>query len=405
MKVLITTDWYKPVVNGVVTSVLNLAQVLQDRGHEVRILTLSSTHHSYKEGNVTYIASVGVGKIYPNARVRTAPPSPFIRELIEWKPDVVHSQCEFSTFLAARHIAKKCNAPLIHTYHTVYEDYTHYYSPSARLGRYMAAHFSKWILNKTEYAIVPTEKVHDLLEEYGVDTPVAVIPSGIEMSRFQTPQDQEKEKELRHRLGIEPEDMVLVYLGRLAQEKNIQELFQLIRARHQKSLKLLLVGDGPYRQELEEAVQQMQIQDQVIFAGMVSPEEVNYYYHLGDVFVSASQSETQGLTYIEAMASGLPILCKDDPCLDEVVENGENGFTYASPEEFETVLDYLLEDRAARQHIGKKAVESTQENYSTEAFAREVDEIYAQAPKDVERKSAIRRQATRIISRVTKSED
>ena len=138
---------------------------------------------------------------------------------------------------------------------------------------------------------------------------------------------------------------------------------------------------------------------------MVSPEDVNYYYHLGDVFVSASQSETQGLTYIEAMASGLPILCKDDPCLDEVVENGENGFTYASPEEFETVLDYLLEDRATRQHIGEKAVESTQENYSTEAFAREVDEIYAQAPKDVERRSAIRRQATRIISRVTKSED
>lgn len=135
MKVLITTDWYKPVINGVVTSVLSLADGLEALGHEVRILTLSGTIHSYCEGNVTYIGSVSVGKIYPNARLKTAMTHGYVRDLIAWKPDVVHSQCEFSTFFLARRITQICRVPLVHTYHTVYEDYTHYFSPSISVGR------------------------------------------------------------------------------------------------------------------------------------------------------------------------------------------------------------------------------------------------------------------------------
>lgn len=113
MKVLITTDWYKPVINGVVTSVISLLDGLTALGADVRILTLSKDLHSYKEGNVTYIGSIGVGKIYPNARLKAVPSSKYIQDLIEWHPDIVHSQCEFSTFFLAKKIAEACACPLV----------------------------------------------------------------------------------------------------------------------------------------------------------------------------------------------------------------------------------------------------------------------------------------------------
>ena len=135
MKVLITTDWYKPAINGVVTSVCNLREELQQRGHEVKILTLSRTARSYEEEGVIYMGSVNAGYIYPGARLRVSPGRELYRGIIEWNPDIVHSQCEFSTFFMAKKIAEECKIPLVHTYHTVYEDYTHYFSPYKKWGR------------------------------------------------------------------------------------------------------------------------------------------------------------------------------------------------------------------------------------------------------------------------------
>ena len=114
MKILITTDWYEPVINGVVTSVVNLSNELKKRGHEVKILTLSRSHHTYAEGDVIYAASIGAGKIYPEARLKMPVIKAVIDKLIEWKPDVIHSQCEFSTFFMAKKIADETNAPIVH---------------------------------------------------------------------------------------------------------------------------------------------------------------------------------------------------------------------------------------------------------------------------------------------------
>ncbi len=135
MRILITTDWYKSVINGVVTSVESLTQGLTTAGHEVRVLTLSQDFHSSRVGNVYYIASVSAGMVYENARVKLMTLPEILRDIFAWKPDIVHSQCEFSTFGIARKIAYKCGIPLIHTYHTVYEDYTHYFCPSHTIGK------------------------------------------------------------------------------------------------------------------------------------------------------------------------------------------------------------------------------------------------------------------------------
>ncbi|MDD3541635.1 MAG: glycosyltransferase family 4 protein [Petrimonas sp.] len=372
MKVLITTDWYRPVVNGVVTSVLSLADGLTALGAEVRILTLSGDMHSRTDGNVTYLGSIGVGKIYPNARLKTAPSSKYIRELVDWRPDVVHSQCEFSTFFLAKKIAEACDCPLVHTYHTVYEDFTHYFSPSVRFGKAMAAAFSKSILAKTDSVIVPTGKVRDMLLRYGVKTPISVVPSGLELGQFEALPDENGRNALRTSLGVGQNDRVLLFLGRLAQEKNIDELLELMTIETDKHLRLLLVGDGPYRAQLEEKAKTLGLGERVIFGGMVKPCEVAKYYALGDVFVSASQSETQGLTYIEAMASGLPLLCRDDPCLANVIQNGVNGLTYGNSDEFAAKLHSLIRDDSYRQKLGEAARETAFRHFSSEGFAGSV---------------------------------
>ena len=184
MKILITTDWYTPAVNGVVTSVKNLQRELERRGHEVRILTLSQSLHSWSRDGVTAIGSVNAGRIYP-APASAPPWRPLVRELMDWRPDVIHSQCEFSTFFLARRIAEELDVPLVHTYHTVYEDYTHYFSPSVRWGRCAVAAFSRWVAAQVDGMIAPTGKVRGLLQGYGVRCPVFVVPTGIDLRRFQ----------------------------------------------------------------------------------------------------------------------------------------------------------------------------------------------------------------------------
>ena len=408
MKILITSDWYKPVINGVVTSINSLEAGLTALGHEVRILTLSNRMHSYTEGNVTYIGSISAGLVYPNARLRTALGSAQIRELIEWKPDVVHSQCEFSTFFMAKKIAHAADCPLVHTYHTVYEDFTHYFSPSERLGRWVSAVLSRKFMKRVDAVIVPTGKIRALLLRYGVTQPISVVPSGLELEHLDIPFSEEERLTMRRGLGIPDDTFVLLFLGRLAKEKNVEELFVRLQelqagcCRAQETacdgaekpadapaaaaspgavpdpsrIRLLLVGDGPYRPQLEAKAKELGLADRVIFAGMVKPAETPRYYRLGDLFLSASRSETQGLTYIEAMACGLPLLCHYDDCLEELIENGKNGLTYETDEEFRAGFARLAGDPACRAAMGEAARETIRQNYSSIAFAEHALQVY-----------------------------
>ena len=376
MKILITTDWYTPAINGVVTSVKNLQRELERRGHEVRILTLSQNLRSWSRNGVTAVGSIDAGRIYPGARLRTAMAGRWGRELLDWHPDVIHSQCEFSTFFLARRIAEELDIPLIHTYHTVYEDYTHYFSPSIRMGRCAVAAFSRWVGGQTDCMIAPTGKVRGLLQGYGVRCPVFVVPTGIDLRRFQQAADPMRRAVLRASLGIPAENAVLVCVGRLAEEKNIQELLKLRATLGSRPVTLLLVGDGPDRPRLEQVARDLKLgTPAVIFAGMVAPEEVPDWYRLGDLFVSASSSETQGLTYIEALAAGVPALCRADPCLEGVIQDGENGWQYRSTEEFRQRLEAFLAHPETHETLRRQAAESA-EQFSAQRFAQRVEKIY-----------------------------
>jgi 1,2-diacylglycerol 3-alpha-glucosyltransferase len=377
MKVLITTDLYTTNTNGVVTSARNLAGELEKKGHEVRVLTVSEKLRSHKEKNVYYIKSVPLGVIYPDVRMPISYRHRYLRELIDWKPDVIHSQCEYFTYQFAGYISKKTGAPIVHTYHTLYEQYVTYIFPSQRIGAYFVGILSKLRLRKAGAIVAPTQKVETVLKNYGIHNPIYVVPSGIALEQHKERITEDERREKRKGLGIPEDHTVLLNLGRLGTEKNLPELIELfaIASSHNPKLTLLIVGDGPARKELEALSKKLGVAEHVIFTGMVAPSEVHKYYQLGDIFVSASTSESQGLTYIEAAANGLPLLCRRDPCLDGVLVEGKNGYEYEAEQEFCDLLDTISGNPDWCHDAGLQSVEIASV-FDKNRFADKIEDVY-----------------------------
>ena len=410
MKILITSDWNTEAINGVVTSVKNLIYGLRARGHEVKILALSSSHQTKVTEDGWEVASLPANVVYPDARVRVGLMNRVYDKVIEWGPDIVHSQCEFSTFIMAHHIAHECDVPIVHTYHTVYEDYTHYFvtgkhlpagEQRIHLAKKAVAEFSKTISRFCDSMIAPTEKVKDLLEGYNSKCPVFVVPSGITLENFRQKLSLEKKQELKDKYGIKDGEIVAIFLGRVAKEKNIDEIIKYIADRDE-NVRLLVVGDGPYFDTLINLDDTKAAGDKVIFAGMAEPNDVWMYYQLGDFFTSASTSETQGLTYIEALSSGLPLICRQDPCLDDVVEEGVNGCLFTNEKEFNQGMDKILEIINAADYDRNK-IASSADKFSRECFAASLEKIYLdsiQRFEDKKDKSVLAESFKQIIAKL-----
>lgn len=376
MKILLTTELYAPAVNGVVTSILTLKQALEERGHDVRVLTLSEKRSLSDE--VYTVPSYGVGKIYPGARFALSTDEEICQEMIEWAPDIIHSHCEFSTFRMAKYIARVLDIPIVHTYHTVYEDYTHYFSPKKTWGKKIVSIFSRRVLKHASSVIVPTKKVETILKNYGVTSPIYVAPTGIPLEKFSSSLSREEKRAMKKAYGIPEKNHVLVTVSRLAKEKNVEEILYYLAKIDDPSLSLLIVGDGPHRQRLEELVMELHLEDTCIFTGMVDPSDIPKFYQLGDIFVSSSTSETQGLTYIEALASGLPALCRKDTCLTDVIHEGVNGYQFTTFAEFEERLYTMLLYAPLRKHLSSQAKAFAQETYSAKRFGEKIEDIYLQ---------------------------
>lgn len=376
MKILITTDLYSVKTNGVVTSVRHLCDELKERGHEIRILTLSHNRKSYSDEGVYYICSTPTG-VYPGTRMPLSYRHKLIKELIEWKPDIIHSQCEIFTMQFAMRVSKLTGAPIVHTYHTMYEDYIGYVLPGKKLGKRVVRYLTNKRLKKVKLVVAPTEKTKNVLEIYGLDKEICVIPTGIDLKQHRNRLSSEQRSEKRREFGIEDDDFVLVSLGRLGTEKNVAELVNYFSemAKQNEKIFLMIVGDGPEKENLQKQAAELGVADRVIFTGMVSPTEVQSFYQMGDIFVSASTSETQGLTYIEAAANGLPLVCRKDPCLEPVVEQGVNGYAYTNGDEFREAVLMAQEHpewrEKASEYSRKKA-----DAFSKESFGAAAEAVY-----------------------------
>lgn len=372
MKILITTDTYRPTINGVVTSIESLKKALDRLGHDVRILTFSDSFNSKQEGNIYYMGSLGAGKFYPDARMNKLFYNRFYEDIMDWKPDIVHSQTEFTMFIQAKKIAKDLDIPLLHTYHTVYEDYTHYFSLNKKIGKELAKQFTKQIIKTTDGVVVPTNKIYNLLTDYNIHEDIYVAPTGINVNKLSECDDFD----IRSGYKIPEDKHIVLFLGRIGKEKNITEILQYLENINRDDIVFIIAGAGPFLSELKDICSNSKIRDRLIFTGMIDSSKVANFYSKADVFVSASTSETQGLTFIESMACSTPIICRHDDCLDGVLIEGKTGFGYDTEEEFIDYLNQILDNEKLRDKMGKNCKQLVDENYTEDSFANKIEKIY-----------------------------
>ena len=253
MRVGLFTDTYPPYINGVSTSVFMLKQALEKKGHQVFVVTVNDKIMNYKyENDDTVIRIPGIPIGIYDYRLTGIYPLRAISKIKDWNLDVIHSHTEFGVGTFARIIAKQFDIPLVHTYHTMYEDYVHYITGGYFLGtsRKIVEYLTKFYCDKTATElIVPTKKTYTLFKDkYKVDRNVHIVPTGIEVERFYKEKYTKKEiDELRIKLNIKKEDFVILFVGRLGKEKNVDFLIKnhIEIVKQNKNAKLLLIGDGP----------------------------------------------------------------------------------------------------------------------------------------------------------------
>lgn len=388
MRIGIFTDTYTPFINGVTTSVLMLKKALERRGHIVYIVTVNAENMKYQieeNGKVVRIPGIPIG-IY-DYRLTGIYPIKAIKMIRKWNLDVIHSQTEFGIGTFARIISKQLNIPLVHTYHTMYEDYVHYIThgyfnrSSKKIVEYLTLFYCDRTISEL---VVPTKKAYELFKEkYKVDRNVYIVPTGIDVEKFY----REKNSKLnigtkRKELGISKDDFVILFVGRIGSEKNLDLLLSSMKSLVEESskIKLLVVGDGPDLDNYKDYVLKNHLDENVIFAGKVPWNKINVYYLISDCFATASHTETQGLTVIEAMAASLPVICIDDESFTDTVISGLNGIIFRNKREYRRAIIRIYRDRDFLHKLSSQARISA-ETHSSNYFAEQILDVYKIAIK------------------------
>ena len=389
MRIGIFTDTYTPYINGVTTSVLMLKKALEKKGHTVYIVTVNNEDMHFKydtEENIIRIPGVPIG-IY-DYRLTGIYPLKALNKIKKWNLDVIHSQTEFGVGTFARIISKQFNIPLVHTYHTMYEDYIHYITKGYfnKSSKKLVEYFTLFYCDKTiSELVVPTKKTYELFKKkYKVDRNIYIVPTGIEVERFYRENKKNLNiQEKRKKLGLSKEDFVILFVGRIGTEKNLDLLLSSMKSLMGTSnqIKLLVVGDGPDLEKYKNYTIKNHIDTNVIFAGKVPWEEIVEYYWCADIFATASQTETQGLTVIEAMAASLPVVCIKDESFTDTVINDLNGIVFNNRREYKKAIINLYNDRKLLIRLSNQARISA-EIHSSKYFAEQILDVYKIAIKN-----------------------
>ncbi len=386
MRIGLFTDTYPPFINGVSTSVCMLKRALEKKGHQVFVVTVNDNSLKYKveeDNKVLRIPGIPTG-IY-DYRLTGVYPIRAINTIKKWNLDIIHSHTEFGIGTFARILAKQFNIPLVHTYHTMYEDYVHYIThgyfnkSSKKIVEYLTLFYCDKTANEL---IVPTKKTYDLFKEkYDVDKNIHIVPTGIEIERFyQENVDSSKVMELKKELQLLKDDFVIVFVGRIAEEKNIVTLIEAHKDLIKKhaNIKLIIIGDGPDSDKYKKLVNKYKMDNNVIFTGKVAWENIPCYYQLADIFATASTTETQGLTVIEAMAGAVCPVCIDDESFRNVVVDGLNGRLFKNKKEYIKIIYELYDDHVKLKNLSRQA-RINAERYSSKYYAEGVLDVYEHA--------------------------
>ena len=414
MKIGIFTDTYNPVTSGVVTSINMIEQEMKKRGHEVFVFTTSKSIQPNDNQTLYMLNSIPllIAKQYKN-RIATFYSREIAKQIKEIGLDIVHTQTEFSVGAFGKIISRKYDIPFIHTYHTMWEDYVHYISPlkgrNIRLKR-LARTISRAFVRKAECVITPSNKTAKYLKYKCKvkNKPIYVIPTGIDISPFKSSNFTEEERDnLKKSLGIKPNEKIILFLGRVASEKSIDVIMDIMPSIFEEhpDYKFLIVGDGPSKKDLEEQARKLNIDNNVIFTGKVPWNEVPKYYNIGDVFVNASITETQGLTFIEAMSAEIPVVAKYAPNLSEFIHTNKNGILVKKNSDFKKAIIDVIENENLRKTLIRGGNETAKE-YSIEVFGDKLEMLYTEiirlhkAKKELETKEEKNAQKKTIYKRI-----
>lgn len=389
MRIGLFSDAYLPDINGVVSSVATLKGALEKLGHTVFVI---SNHKGmtieYDEKNhILHLPGIEWKKMYG---YKISSPIQVMGEnyIRKMNLDIIHVHTEIGIGLFARQMAKKYNIPLVYTYHTLYEDYVHYVNPreiesvdhtTKRIVRFL----SKVAGNGPMAVIAPSNKTKKALMSYGVTTPIYIVPTGIDLSEYKMSNlDPEKIKAVRQSVQIPADHHAVVFVGRIAKEKCIEMPIEALALSKDPLLELVIVGAGTDEKYYHELADTLGVRDRVHFTGKIAKEKIPYYYAAFDCFVSASLSETQGMTYLEALATGLPVFGRRDEVLDGLIDEGVTGYYFDDANELAQKWEVFFSQSTSKRKAMTPLCEAKTKAYDTELFAQKVLAVYQQAMDD-----------------------
>ena len=373
MNIGIFTDSYFPQLSGVATSIKTLKDALEKQGHNVFIFTTTDPHikKGAVEANIFRFSSVPFIS-FTDRRVAFRGFFEATKVAREVKLDIVHTQTEFALGMIGKYVAHQLKIPAIHTYHTMYEDYLHYVLNGHLLRPYHVKQFTNVYLKNMDGVIAPSKRVEALLKRYRVDIPMRVIPTGVDVNSL----NKAANNDMRQELGIPADAPVLLTLSRVAEEKKIDRILNAMPEIIDEfpETRLVIAGDGPDMEVLQEQVERLTLEDNVIFTGDVPHDDVGSYYKMADLFVSASDTETQGLTYIEALASGTKCVVYDTDYTEHVFDDDEFGKVFNGPGEMLSEILFYL--RQGRKPIPPAKLAAKMDQISAKKFASAVYQFY-----------------------------
>lgn len=385
MKIAFFSDTYPPEINGVATATKTLFDAFKKNGHDVFVVTTNpfSKKVEYKD-NVLRIPGITLKWLYSYNMAGFINPKA-TKIIKKWSLDIIHVQTEAGIGIYGRLLASKLKIPLVYTYHTMYVDYTYYVTKGVLdpAAKGIVKKWTKSVSSSVTEMTTPSLKTKNALREYGVDRYINVIPNGIDLEMFEERNiDKNFINEFKEKNKIE-DKYILLSLGRVAKEKAIDVLLEgyatFLKNSTNDNTVLLIVGDGPDRNRLENLAFELGISKNVIFVGKVPHEQVPYFYFMSNLYISASTSETQGLTFIEAIAAKTLVLCRFDENLEDVIKEGKTGFFFSDNKSFNQKLISILKMNEEEQNrIIQQAYEQNQK-YSIDTFYDRMYEVYKRA--------------------------
>ena len=373
MKIGFFTDSYLPQVNGVATSVEELRGSLALRSHKIFIVASSYPKYKDKFPNVLRLKSVKLWR-NPELRVSYLFPDRILQKVLKLEVDLIHGFSGGATPSLGLTLAKLKRKPYVFTYNTRWNKYTHYIFNGKIIKPKAMEKMVELYCNVCTHIIAPSEFVKEELISFGVKKPISVIPNGVNIVKFKPVEN----KELNIKLGLKENDKIVLCVSRLAKEKSIDFLIKAFAkySKEKSDVYFVIAGDGPEKGNLQKLINSLNAENKIILLGMVPYDEIPKIYNSADVFIFASQTETQGMIVLEAMSSGLPVLAVKDIVFEQFIENEKEGILVENNENiFNEQLDKLLKNEIMRSAIGKNA-RTKAEQFSLDEIAKKFETLY-----------------------------